>query len=83
MPGYAAAFAAARDGQIHFATNAPIGTAFDFYIFDLSATLPVREHGVGLEVYNPAGQLVFSSDQHPLRVLARLEAECVMTCSFC
>jgi hypothetical protein len=38
----------------------------DYWLFDVA---PVRAHGAGLRVFNPAGDVVFDSGYKPLRVI--------------
>lgn len=70
--GYGAGFAglwyvSAGDTRRIYATNAPAGTVFNYYVFGLSSSLPASSFG--LEVKNPAGQITFSSNFYAMRVL--------------
>lgn len=67
--GYAAAYAGRRadNGQRIYATNAPVGTAFSYFIFERSNTIPAVSSG--LEVRNPAQEIVFSSSQRVMQIL--------------
>lgn len=71
MPGYGAAFSYSFNGQMQFATDAPIGTPYTWYLFDWSAAIPTADHGAGLEIRNGSGQVVFSSAHRPFIALAR------------
>lgn len=66
---YAAAYAGRRvdNGQRIYATNAPVGTAFSYYIFERSNVLPAVNRG--LEVRNQSGEIVYSSSQRVMQVL--------------
>ena len=55
-----------------FATDAPIGTSYTYYIFDYSVSLPASSD-YGIEIYNSAGQITFNSNYFPMQVLNMLE----------
>ncbi len=57
----------ALGGDFRFATDAPAGTSFSYYIFDYSPALPASSFGI--ELYNASGQRTFSSNYHPMQVL--------------
>ena len=70
--GYSAGYAglhylSAGDTRRIYATNAPAGTVFTYYVFGLSTNIPPSNFG--LEVKNPAGQITFSSNQRTMKVL--------------
>ena len=67
-PGYQVARGMnAYGGDYRYATDAPVGTAFTYYVFEYSAALPASSYGI--ELYNVSGQRTFSSNYHPLQVL--------------
>lgn len=66
-------YSVARAGSYGiFATDAPIGTSYTYYIFDFSASLPASS-GYGIEIYNASGQRTFNSNYFPLQILNMLE----------
>jgi hypothetical protein len=77
IAGYAVARAGNNfsTGDYHYSTNAPIGTSFSYYVFEYSPNLP--SSNIGLEIYNSAGQITFSSLYHPLQVLNLLSSGAV------
>jgi hypothetical protein len=60
------------NGNLVFATRAPIGTAITYYVFDQSNLLPASH--VGMELYNAAGQIVFNTASHPMLGLGTLQS---------
>lgn len=55
-------------GEYQYASNAPVGAGFNYYIFDYSPRLP--RINSGMEATNDAGEVTFSSAYHPFRVVA-------------
>lgn len=55
-----------------FATTAPAGTTFKYYLFDVHSVLSAT--GTGLELWDDFGQLTFSSNYKQLRSLAILQS---------
>ena len=54
-------------GDYRYATDAPVGTSFTYYVFEYSADLPSSTYGI--ELYDASGNITFSSNFHPLQVL--------------
>ena len=51
-------------GVFRFLTNAPFGTTFSYYVLELSDKIPPLASGqYGLEVYDDAGRVTFTSSQ--------------------
>lgn len=70
--GYAAAFAGTWvSGERIFGTNAPVGTAFNYFVFERSNTYPATNFGI--EVRRPTGEIVFSTSQRVMRVVQILD----------
>lgn len=70
--GYAASLIGMdTNGNWNFATNAPIGTVFNWYVFDQAANIPATAT-FGLEVRNDAGQITFSAAHRPMSVVSML-----------
>jgi len=67
--GFAAAYAGRRgdNNQRIYATNAPVGTAFDYFIFERSNVIPAINNG--LEVRNQAQEVIFSSAQRVMQIV--------------
>lgn len=68
--GYDSAFYARYNGQINFATNGAVGSAFDYYIFDWTRALP--DHNAPFMLFDTdAGDRVitFSSAYWPMKVV--------------
>ena len=66
--GYAGSYSlSAGDTRRIYATNAPAGTVFTYYVFGISTTIPPSNFG--LEVKNSAGQITFSSNHRTMKVL--------------
>ena len=70
--GYTAAFGgryALNDGSTPkvYGTPAPVGTPFNYYIFERSSTIPASNFG--LEVRNANNEITFSTAQRTMRVL--------------
>lgn len=55
------------DHQPRYACAGGIGTAYNWFLFDVSTTIPNTTFG--LELYNAAGQRSFSAAQRALRIL--------------
>ena len=55
-----------------FTSDAPVGTSYNYYIFDYSASLPSPGAQYGLEIFNSAGQRTFNSSYFPMQVLSIL-----------
>lgn len=53
--------------DLTFTSNAPVGTAFTYYLFDYSPALPSSTYGI--ELYNASGQRTYSSNFFPMQVL--------------
>lgn len=69
--GYAAARGPnAANSDIQYASNAPIGTGFSYYVFDYGPALPARYQG--LETFDDSGNRTFSSEFWPLKALANI-----------
>lgn len=54
-------------GQLVFATLAPVGTAYNYFIFQQSSFIPSTNFG--LEVRDASGQITFSSNYRTMRVI--------------
>lgn len=67
---YMARASNASNGDYQFASDAPVGTSFSYYVFDYSPVLPAST--IGFEIYNASGQRTFSSNFHPMQVLTIL-----------
>lgn len=71
--GYAAGFAgvyatgSAPYPKVYGTNGAPVGTPFNYYIFERSNTIPAT--GFGLEVRNSSNEITFSSNQRVMRVI--------------
>lgn len=72
--GYNSAFYARYNGQVNFATNGAVGSAFDFYIFDWTRALP--DHNAEVMLFDTdAGDRVitFSSAFWPMKVITAFD----------
>ncbi len=75
MPGYAAALAgrsapagSSQFTNVTFACNAPVGTAFTYYVFDWTQALPANS---GLfQLFTQDGKCTFSSAYWPMKVMS-------------
>lgn len=69
--GYGAAACGIVDlnGQYekHYISDAPAGTGFRYYVFDMSSA--ITPTNFGLETFNAAGQLTFSSNHQVMSIL--------------
>lgn len=68
--GYPAAYAGRWGGtnqRIYGVGTAPVGTPFQYYIFERSNTIPATNFG--LEVRNAGNEITFSTNQRVMRVL--------------
>ncbi len=70
--GYVAAYAGGTSAARSFVTNAPVGTEFQFYVFEEADRLALDPFG--LLTRDPKGDLTFSSNQYPMRPLATIGA---------
>lgn len=68
--GYAAAYAGSYydngNPRRIFATNAPAGVSFNYYVFQRSDAIPASNFG--MEIRNVSNQITFSSNQRAMRV---------------
>lgn len=66
--GHAAAWAGSwgSTGQRIYATSAPVGTAFNYFVFESSNTIPASNFG--LEVRNASNQITFSTAHRVMRI---------------
>ena len=74
IPGYAMAFVGygANKSNYAYITDAPAGTAFEYFIFDRAATSSSGKN-YGLQIWHEtSGELVFDSNIPPMRVLGLL-----------
>lgn len=71
--GFAAAFAGTwgATGERIFGTNAPVGTPFNYFVFERSSTYPATNFGI--EVRRQSGEIVFSTNQRVMRVVQVLD----------
>jgi hypothetical protein len=71
VPGYSVAMANSYSGGgvIHFITDAPIGMAVKFYIFEASTSLPASS-GTVFETADETGRRTFTSARYPMLGLA-------------
>jgi hypothetical protein len=65
------AFSGLSGSTMTFASSAAIGTVVQYYIFDISSAM-TSAPGAGLQVYDATGNLVFTSAQYPMQILARI-----------
>jgi hypothetical protein len=68
--GYAVGYELNGGANWSYITDAPVGTVFNYYIYDTSDKVPGSNFGI--EVYNEAGQITFSVAQRALLSLALL-----------
>jgi hypothetical protein len=59
----------------NFATDAPIGTVFDYFIFDRSVHIPGSNFGI--EVRNGSGEITYSTNHRPMSAVAMLGSQSV------
>ncbi|KTF70689.1 hypothetical protein ACNFJ7_02260 [Sphingomonas sp. HT-1] len=73
--GHAAAIAGVYGAAStrRYGTTAPVGTPFNYYLFERSNTYPPTNFGI--EVLKQTGEIVFSTSQRVMRVLQVLETE--------
>jgi hypothetical protein len=66
--GYLAALWVSSSGFKQYLSDAPVGTVFNYFVFVNVNIYPVSEK-FGIEAYNSAGQLTFSSTAYTMRTL--------------
>lgn len=55
------------NGQYSYLINGTGGETFSWYLFDKN---PMTASNAGIQVFNQAGEMTFSSDRHPMRMAA-------------
>lgn len=71
VPGYAAAYGQFSGNTMILISNAPVGTAFTYFVFDQSSAIP-ESTGPGLKTWDTDGNLTFDSQFRPMLLLAQL-----------
>jgi hypothetical protein len=70
IPGYSVGFVGYGNGGWCFASDAPVGTTANWFIFDKADQIPASNFGI--ETYDAAGKITFSSNFRPMCAVAAL-----------